>query len=1126
MKFKFIHSKKGYGKTKYILDEIKNSLDDKIIIFVPSHNTFMIENRLINYFGEEIFKRVEVMDFKKLTSRLLNKYKGIKEKRISDVGKNLLINYIIRNNRDKLKYFNSNNKLDFSDEILSTLIDFKNFNVKDEDIEKVLKDLNENTELYKKLVDFKEINFLYENYLKDKYLDPLDEMIIINSIIKNDKNMFLGYKFYIDGFEVITYYQYEFLKIILERGREVNLSLTLDKNNDNLIYSHMKEMKNKVLKILFDKNIYDIEEVYIEDTLKDCELKYLDNNYLNYKFKPYGNEPKNIFINKCLNNFYEVYEVCKEIRNLIITRGYRYKDIGILCRDIDSYENLIKVAFDEFNIPYFIDKKYDLKSNIFVIFLTSIFEIFNYNFSYSSLFKYIKSGLLNISYEDIFLIENFSLENGITGYKWKNDFNNNSKIKYSMKNISEDEEDILEKMNSIRKIIINPLVDLFNKVSKKNKVSFFINELYLFLKENLIIDKMKYLCEKFRSEGDLIYSNEILQTLNSIFEVFDEINNVFKDEEMSFIEFGEILIDSIKKIEISHVPMRLDEIIIGDVSRVSIGNYKALFIIGCVSSSFPKSYKKEDLLNDLDKKYLKDKGISISKTNKDKNLLERYFIYSVINIPKEFLYISYPISDLNGISLSPSIMISKIKSIFKNLNEITSSIVSKEFSLKDVTSKRNTLNSLMINLREDFHKNKTSKVSKDVYNFYKNEEEYKYSLEKFFLNLYLSNPCENLNNSLVEYLYNNSKFSVSSIETYSKCSFKYFLDYVIRVKRRKVYSFEPLDCGNFMHFLMENICKDISKNYDFKNTTREDIEKIIDNYFDENIFCEGNKNYILNSNNKFRAFGNKIKKIIYDSIFFTSSHLINSEFFHRFYEFEIGKGKSPIEIYLSENKKVNFYGKIDRIDICNFEGETFVNIIDYKSSVREIEYGKIYQSLNIQTISYMKYVLDFYRNISGVNAFPCGIFYFTLHSPNVKYKFNFDLENEIYKNHKYEGIFTNDINKLILIDKNLKNNSSNIIPIKLTKDGEFSKNISLDRVLSDEEFNLLLEFVHESIKNKLREIFNGYININPILSTCESKTCENCDYLGICKFSRNTNPFEILMTLNKQSFFELIKGDF
>ena len=61
---------------------------------------------------------------------------------------------------------------------------------------------------------------------------------------------------------------------------------------------------------------------------------------------------------------------------------------------------------------------------------------------------------------------------------------------------------------------------------------------------------------------------------------------------LSFSEFGKILINSISKIEISHVPMRMDEILIGDIERLKIGNYKVLFVIGCNSINFPKIYKK------------------------------------------------------------------------------------------------------------------------------------------------------------------------------------------------------------------------------------------------------------------------------------------------------------------------------------------------------------------------------------------------------------------------------------------------------------------------------------------------------------------------------------------------------
>lgn len=1121
MKFKFIHSKKGYGKTQYIIEEISKNSEDKIIIFVPSHNTFMIENRLIKFFGESIFSRVEVMDFKKLTSRLVNVYKGFSEGKISDIGKSILINYVFKNNCEQLKYFKSNNKIDFSDEILSVLVDFKNYNFSNEKINEVLGKISEDSELYKKIWDFKILNDAYENELKGKYLDPLDEMVIINSIFQNNHNMFLDYKIYIDGFEIITYYQYEFFKIIFGRAREVIMSLTLEQNNSHSIYKNNYEIKNRILEILFSKNIFDIEEVFINEVNKNKELKYLDENYLKYNVVPYGSEPKNIFINKCMNNFYEVEELCKNIVKEVKNRGFRFREIGILCRDIDSYENFIKVCFDEFNIPYFIDKKNNVNSNVFVLFINSVFEIFKYNFSYGSMFKYIKSGILNLTYDEIFLIENFVIENGIKGNVWFKEFSKSSKIKYSMEHSHGDLEEYLIRINSIRSKIVESIYNFFKDVSDDNFVNYFSKKFYYFLKDNGFINRVKEICEEFNLNGEFAYSDELVQTLNNIFSVFDEINNVFKNEKMSFLDFGEILIHSISKIQVAHVPMRNDEIIIGDISRVLIGNYKALFVIGATSSNFPKIYKKEDILSDNDKNVLKKLGVELSGSNKDKNSSERYLIYSLFNIPSEFLYLSYSISDMEGSSLTPSTIISKIKNIFPLIVENSCNIVNREFGINDISSSRETLNKLMINLREGFYENHIDEFLLSLYYFYKNDENYSELLESSLNNFIFRNSCENLNEKLIRYIYSNYKFSVSSIETYSKCSFKYFLDYIVKVKKRKEYSFDPMDRGTFMHFLMENICRDIKRIYDFKNSSKKDIENFVETYFNEKVFCEENSSYILNTTPRFKSFGNKIKKIVKDSIYFTYNHLSNSEFFHKFYELELGRGNSKIEIEVSPGNVANFILKIDRVDFCENENEILINIIDYKSTNRDIEYGKIYKVLNVQTIAYMKYLIDYYKNIYNKNMVPCGIFYFTLQSPNIKNKFELNLEEEIEKNFKYTGILSSDINKLILIDKDLNEKSSKKIPVNLKKDG-IKKS---EKLLSDNEFSDLLDFVYCSIKNTLFKIFSGEINISPVLEGVSSKKCTNCNYLGVCKFSRGRNSFDVLVKLKKDEFFNLIKGE-
>ncbi|BAK80572.1 PD-(D/E)XK nuclease family protein [Candidatus Arthromitus sp. SFB-rat-Yit] len=1122
MKFKFIFGKKGYGKSEYILNEIKNINDRKILIIVPSHNTFMMENRVLEYLGESALSKIEIMDFKKLTFKLLNIFKAKTKNKITNIGKYLLVNYLIRNNYNQFLYFKKNNSTNLSDEILSILVDFKNFNIDKNSINDILNNLNSDMELYKKIRDLDYINDLYNDYLDKNYLDSLDDMKIVNEIIKESDELFNYYDIYIDGFDIFTYYQYEFLKIIMDRSNKITISLTLDKFSNSIIYNEIFKIKNRIRELLFDKNCSDYEEVYLIDIDKSEDLKYLDRNYLKYDAKAYDYEVRSIFLNKSLDNFYEVEELCKKIRSLVINKGYRYKEIGVVCRDIDSYENFIRVSFDEFNIPYFIDKKNEITSNVFSIFLFSIFEIFENNFSNNALFTYIKSGLLDLNDEEIFLIENFVQENGISKYKWKSDFIDEDCVRYRIEDMNKDHIDISD-INNIRKKIINPLMSLFNKVKDKNSVNYFIKEFYGFLKEFGFLDKVSLICETLKSRNDFINANELIQIVNNVFDILDEINDIFRNEEMSFSEFMNILINSISKIEISHVPMRMDEILIGDIERLKIGNYKVLFVIGCNSINFPKSYKKEDLINDLEKDYIKNLGFEFSITNMEKNLSENYYIYSLLNIPKDKIYISYSISSIDGTSMTPSILISKIKKIFPKIIEENTTIIKNDFSLDKMYSMNSTLSIFISDFKNCISNGKLSNIQRDLYNFYINNEEFKYFLRFFLMRIRGENYNDLLDLDILHHIYKNSKFSISSIEVYSKCPFKYFLDYIIKIKTKRLFSFETYDYGNIVHFLMENICKNIIKSCDFSNLSKDEIDKFIVEYFNNVIFSNKNKSYILNNNFKFKAFAQKIRKIVSDAVFFTGRHLSNTEFFHKYYEFEFGKTNSKIELVLNDGRKASFVGKIDRIDFCKSNNEVFINIIDYKSSIYDIDYGKIYNNLNIQTIAYMNCIIRLYRENYNINLSPCAIFYFTISKPVIKNKKGIDLIKEIGKYYRYSGFLIDDIEKINLIDRNVLNGNGSIVSVKINKNGEIAKHNSSDSILTENEFNDMLEFVHNSIKDKILKIYDGNIEVCPVLDDMEQSKCSYCNYIGICKFTKHENKFKIVNELDKSSFLNLIR---
>ncbi|WP_411907975.1 hypothetical protein, partial [Salmonella enterica] len=80
--------------------------------------------------------------------------------------------------------------------------------------------------------------------------------------------------------------------------------------------------------------------------------------------------------------------------------------------DLNRYDFLVHSIFNEYNIPNFIDKKREAKSNPIVILIISALEMKNRRYGYETMFRYLKSGLIGIDNDDINLLENYVLANG------------------------------------------------------------------------------------------------------------------------------------------------------------------------------------------------------------------------------------------------------------------------------------------------------------------------------------------------------------------------------------------------------------------------------------------------------------------------------------------------------------------------------------------------------------------------------------------------------------------------------------------------------------------------------------------------------------------------------------------
>lgn len=134
-----------------------------------------------------------------------------------------------------------------------------------------------------------------------------------------------------------------------------------------------------------------------------------------------------------------------------------------------------------------------------------------------------------------------------------------------------------------------------------------------------------------------------------------------------------------------------------------------------------------------------------------------------------------------------------------------------------------------------------------------------------------------------------------------------------------------------------------------------------------------------------------------------------------------------------------------------------------------------------------------------------------------------EIENEIMKKFKMNGLMLSDQRVIQLMDQTLESGDSHIVAAGIKKDGHLSKK---SKVASLEEFNQLRNHVRTIYQKTGNDIINGKIDITPF-KLKDKKPCTFCSYKSVCQFdeSMDSNQYRILTPYSKDEVLELIKGE-
>lgn len=1091
MSLQIIFGKSGTGKSTYIFKKIAEKIkkgNRKIYIITPEQFSFTAEKKLLESIDTPSVISAEVLTFNRMAYRVMKEVGNSKNKNLSSSGKSMIIYNILSEQKNNLKFIGKSSEN--VDLIGTQITEFKKHGITVDNLKNVM----ENTEsqyLKAKINDMLSVYEKYTEEISNEYIDENDSLSILAEML-DLVHVFDDTDIYIDEFVGFTHQEYEILRKLLAKANEVSITVCTDDTNlsnnpDTDIFYSNKMTLDKIYYIAKQENVKIEKPIFLADAnrFKTKELKHLEENIYAFPYRKYEGNIQNIELFLAKNQYSEIENVAKNIVKLVRDDGLRFNDISVITKDLEGYANLCKAIFAKYQIPVFIDEKKDLSQNILVKYMLAVLNIFAKNWATDSVLEYIKTGLVQgIEDDDIYAIENYALRWGIKGSKW---------YQGDWTFYNEDEEE-QKKILHIREKIVGALLKFKKDLANLKDVTTMSKAIYQFLIENGIDAAMESRIKELEDLGEIEKAKEYETSYKLIMELLDEIVMVLGDKKVSFEKYADLLKIGLGNTGLGKIPGTQDQVIVGDVDRSRSHKVRAVFIIGLNDGMFPSVNKNEGFFNDKDREILKEKGAELAKGTLEKLYDDNFNIYKAFSTAEEKLFLSYASSDLEGKSLRPSILVSRVKKIFPELKE-NSDVIEKTY---DIVTEESTFEELLDRLRDFRDGKEIEPVWFYLYNYYNSSPEWKAKLENSLKALNFSIEPDKIDKAMVEKLYGDTlKTSVSRLEQYQSCPFSYYLKYGLNLSEREEFKIQAIDTGTFMHDVIDSFFDKLQeRKVNVKEVAEEEIQEIVDEIIDEKLGLK--KNYIFTSIPKYRVLANRLRKVIKKSIMYIVDSLKYSDFSVMGHEMEFKNGKEypAIQITLDNGKKVEITGKIDRIDIAKTPEGNYIRIIDYKSSAKDINLNEVVAGLQLQLLTY----LDAVCNIEDV--MPAGVLYFNLIEPSVKAVSKMDdekLQEEIRKQFKMKGLILADVDIVKKMDKTLEKGSSDIVPAYIDKDGNLSNRAS---TITRQQFENLQKYTTKIIKQIAGNILSGEINVKPYYKIKQGKTpCEYCKYKSICNFN-------------------------
>jgi ATP-dependent helicase/nuclease subunit B len=1139
MAVQFVLGRSGSGKTGYCIEAIVRTLSEsaegQLILLVPEQATYQAERAILADSRIAGYNRLNVLSFDRL--QFLLSGKNAAKPVLSRIGRQMIVHRILRDNKGKLKIFESSSATPgLSRQMAHTIAELHEYAKTPEDVDRLLSELHKDERNSLAALKFADIALVLREYLEfveGKFVDP-DLQVARACRAVAQANFVKGASLWVDGFAGFTTAEHAILTELLKAAEDSKIAMCLDPSKIDLanpggdksdaisLFSPTERTYLSLVETIRQSKLKLAEPIILEKPLRfsRCrQLAHIERNIFELE-PPKIDSADNIRIISAPNARAEVRFVARQILELVREKDCRYRDIAVIASDIESYQHYIRAYFDDFRIPYFVDKRRPLNHHPVVQLVSSALQVVTAGFSHGDVFACLKTDLVPVERNEVDQLENYCLAFGISARDWQGD----KRWHFAGPDNSRFDE---QQINRIRLRISKPLLELQGALCPQDNQGQtvdpeqFTQAIFAFLDALDVEKAISGWIRQANENKDHAAAEEHQQFYNKFVDIFDELAEVFSGRTMTAEEFLAIINSAFSQLTLAFIPPTLDQVLVGSIERSRHPDLKAVFLIGATQRQFPVPVPSNGILTDDDRIAAESADFQVAPTS-NQTLTERQYLgYIAFTRPCEFLCVTYPSADEKGGGLPRSQFIGDLESLFEDLAEET--IASEQSGLEKIYSEPELADLLCCRLGGD-----SLQAEPDCEDLLDNicAEEQLTELGSIVLSAISYDNQAQLDADVVEELFDRQiKSSATRLSTFAACPYQYFARYTLKLREREEFKFEPLDLGRFYHRVLDALTKRLNaEGKDFAavgddelvRLLREEMARLIrdDSFISNFVGRRGYNEFIIES----------AGDVLEDCVLAISKMVCAGSFRPRLSEVPFGTVKDAsdtlgkCEFSLGDDRVLSLSGKIDRLDIATIDGKETAIVFDYKRRDTSFGWSKFYHGLDMQLPIYMLAIRNAadagMRNVEGA-------FYMPIEVSPVKTTLAKLSEDTDSFSYKAKGIFNGTFAQQL--DGSASKNSK-FYNFYVTKDGEPYGSYSSRGALKAVDFEKMLQFAEEKIIQLAGEIACGRIDIRPYRLS-QNSPCSYCKYKSVCRFDWQINDYNFLESINKSQALERMGGD-